>query len=205
MKFIQGRVTAGGPHPTSGLPGFPARDYLAAGGSLARSPINGKVSSSRPFGRLATQNPAAGFGGARLYLERPNGKEIYIAHFGLGPNDLLVEPGQHLDVGEPLGRVWRWPNDPGRSHLHMGDEAGDPLHTLVDADGDILASIPPKPKVTLPILVRVDQIACVGKADEAGRWQVRRGNEILFQGKYAEALVFFEDKRAYWERQAAKQ
>lgn len=204
MKFIEGPVAAGGFHPTSGLPGFGARDYMAAGGSLARSPIKGKVSSSRPFGRLATQNPAAGFGGARLYLERPNGKEIYIAHFGLGPGDLLVKPGQTVGVGTPLGRVWRWPNDPGRSHLHVGDQAGDPLKTLVDADGDILAATPKKTRVKLPILRKVDEEACVGRADEAGRWQVVRAGDVLFQGKYREAREFFEEKRAYWERVAAK-
>jgi hypothetical protein len=202
MKFIDGPVRAGGAHPTSGLPGFPARDYMARGGSLARSPIAGKVSSSRPFGRLATQNPAAGFGGARMYLERPNGKEIYIAHFGLGPGDLLVKPGQKLEIGTELGRVWRWPNDPGRSHLHVGDEAGDPLRTIVDADGDIIHATT-KPKVKLPILRKVDEEACVGKADEAGRWQVVRDGDVLFQGKYAEAVDFFEEKRAYWERRAA--
>lgn len=204
-KFIDGPVSVGGPHPTSGLPGFNARDYMARGGSKVFSPVTGRVPSAadRPIGTAPTQNPSAGFGGARLYLENRDDSdlELYLAH--LQPGSIRVTSGQKVVAGiTVLGTVWDWPNDPGRSHIHLGYEGGDPLVKLVDADGDILAASKPKPRVLLPELRRVDKVACVGKSDEAGRWQVIRGTDVLFQGKYQEARTFFEDKRAYWERRS---
>jgi hypothetical protein len=187
-KFIAGGTHAGGPHNTSGLPGFPARDWMGHGGSLVLSPIRGVVSTSRPFGKLEHQDPRNGFYGARLYLERPNGKEIYMAHFGLGSHDIRVRPGTKVVPGTPLGYVGHWPGDPGRSHIHVGDQAGDPLHTIVDADGDILMNN--KPPKALLILRKVGHRGCRACQNKEGRWQVRRESKppkVLYQGSYQDA------------------
>jgi hypothetical protein len=104
-------------HGTSGLAGYPAVDIMARGGTPVYAPVGGRISSSRPFGWLPTQNPAAGFGGARLYLEGANGKTYYIAHLA---KNLRVRPGQRIKPGQLIGYVWDWPGDPGRSHIHIG-------------------------------------------------------------------------------------
>lgn len=137
-KFITPLYAVGGAHPTSGLSGFPARDYMSRGGALVRAPFSGCVPRTRPWGRLSTQIPSAGFGGSRIYLERTKtGDQAYLAHFGLNHpyGDLFLKPGECFRQGDPVGIVWAWPSDPGRSHIHMGFQGGDPLYTLVSTDG----------------------------------------------------------------------
>lgn len=139
LKFITPFGHVGGLHATSGLPGFPARDYLAPGGALVRAPFTGCVPSWRPWGRLSYQNPSAGFGGSRIYLQRTKtGDTAYLAHFELPGHPygyLFLKPGQCFRQGDPVGIVWHWPNNPGRSHIHTGYEGGDPLYELVNTDG----------------------------------------------------------------------
>lgn len=216
MLFIDQLSHAGAEHPTSGLDryqGLPnrwsARDYMAPGGALVRAPFTGTVPRDRPHGRASTQNPAAGFGGARLYLLHPNGEMAYLAHFGLAPRDLLVRPGDSFKAGDPIGRVWAWPNDPGRSHIHMGWTAGDPLRLLVNAAGTILANTS-RPRQTLelqvPFLRKVDHAGCLACAGHDGRWQVVRilpngAEKIIVQTTYREALRVRDEKAAWVERQ----
>lgn len=138
LRFVTPLYAVGGYHPTSGLAGFGARDYMSRGGALVRAPFSGCVPRSRPWGRLSTQIPSAGFGGSRIYLERTKtGDEAYLAHFGLNHpyGDLFLRPGECFKQGDPVGIVWSWPNDPGRSHIHMGYQGGDPLYELVSTDG----------------------------------------------------------------------
>lgn len=130
--------SVGGAHPTSGLSGFPARDYMSRGGALVRAPFSGCVPRSRPWGRLAHQAPNSGFGGSRIYLERTKtGDDLYLAHFGLNHpyGDLFLKPGECFKQGDPVGIVWSWPSNPGRSHIHAGYQGGDPLYKLVSTDG----------------------------------------------------------------------
>ncbi|MCC6743435.1 MAG: hypothetical protein IT175_06205 [Acidobacteria bacterium] len=137
-RFITPLYAVGGAHPTSGLAGFPARDYMSRGGALVRAPFSGCVPSWRPWGRLSYQAPSLGFGGSRIYLERTKtGDEAYLAHFGLNHpyGDLFLRPGQCFRQGDPVGIVWGWPSNPGRSHIHMGYQGGDPLYELVSTDG----------------------------------------------------------------------
>jgi len=138
LRFITPLYGVGIAHPTSGLSGFPARDYMSRGGALVRAPFSGCVPSWRPWGKLAYQNPRAGFGGSRIYLERTKtGDQAYLAHFGLNHpyGDLFLKPGQCFKQGDPVGIVWGWPGNPGRSHIHMGYQGGDPLYELVSTDG----------------------------------------------------------------------
>jgi hypothetical protein len=216
LRLMDGRMTVlQGRHPTAGLPGFPANDFGAPGGTLVRAPFDGRVPplSDRPFGRLPRQEPALGFGGARVYLvETATGKESYLAHFGLGTLDLLVRPGQHVEAGQPLGRVWDWPGQPGRSHIHWGSEAGEPLGLYVNAAGTLLkAGAPPhEAELEMPFLRKVGKVDCVGRGfDTPGRWQVLRllpdgRTRLIGQGSYKEARAMLEEKRAWVERQIAR-
>ena len=179
-RFIEGRISAGGAHPTSGLSGFPARDYMAAGGSDVFAPYDAVVPSVRPIGWASTQNPAAGFGGQRVYLMDSRGYEGYFAHLGT----LSVQSGQRVQQGQKIGTVWRWPNDPGRSHIHFGYEKGDPLVTAVRSDGSFVQKdgagpTPPKPKFPRPRMTKT-----------AGRgWTVSVGDKVLLAHRpYKEAL-----------------
>lgn len=109
-------------HPTSGLEGFPANDFMAAAGTPVYAPFSGVVDPNRPFGWSENQNAAAGFGGARMYLtgqadQDPAAETAYLAHMA---KNLQVKPGQKIKKGQLLGYVWNWTNDPGRSHVHYG-------------------------------------------------------------------------------------
>jgi len=108
-------------HSTSGLAGYPAYDFMARGGTAVYAPVDGVVSKEHPFGWLSYQNPSKGFGGARLYIDGGNGRTYYIAHMA---KNLRVRPGERIRKGQLLGYVWDWPNDPGRSHVHMGVHSG---------------------------------------------------------------------------------
>ena len=188
----------GGPHPTSGLSGFPARDYMCDGGSLIRAPFDGHVAVDRPIGWAATQNPDAGFGGQRIYLvEGATNHEVYAAHFGT----LAMVRGQRFKLGDTVGTCWNWPRNPGRSHIHLGYEGGDPMYRLIDSDGDLLkATKRRKPLLKKPVLRKVGHSdKCHATADEHGHWQVVRelpsGREkVLFQGSYREAKKVLADK-----------
>lgn len=171
--FMDRISIVGGPHPTSGLPGFPARDYLGPGEQIVRAPFNGCVPTVnlRPWGWARVQNPAAGFGGMRIYLTNTtNSRQAYGAHFGF----LFLRPGQCFKQGDPVGKVWWWPNDAGRSHIHLGYQGGDPLFTLIDRNGRFLIKyVEPKPekKFLKPRLVLEDT-----------SWIVRVGNKVVYKG-----------------------
>jgi len=104
-------------HSTSGLPGFPAYDFMAKAGTPVYAPTDGIVDPNRGYGWLPTQNPAAGFGGARMYIRGSNGRVYYLAHMA---KNLVAKPGQRVRQGQLIGYVWNWTGDPGRSHVHMG-------------------------------------------------------------------------------------
>lgn len=179
LKFIEHVSSMTGLHPTSGLPGFPARDYLARGGSLVRAPFSGCVPTNRPWGRLATQLPSAGFGGSRIYLrQNTTGRTAYLAHFGLtNPyGDLYLRPGRCFRQGDPVGTLWLWPGNPGRSHSHMGWQGGDPAYKLVDRHGNFLINEGPVWTPTERVFPRPIL------RHEGKWWRVQVGDKRVYQG-----------------------
>lgn len=108
------RPPATGLHPTAGLPGNYALDFMAPGGTLVLASEAGRVA------RISGHNPIDGvvqgsvFGWS-VYLECGVGF-YYDTHLGA----VFVHVGQHVVEGQPIGRVGHWPHDEGRSHTHRG-------------------------------------------------------------------------------------
>lgn len=103
-------------HPTSGIGGNQALDFLAAGGTPVLATEAGVVS------RTSGYDPATGLHGSNrdvfgwsVYL-RCKGGFWYSTHYGR----LMVGAGSQVRVGDLLGFVGNWPGDPSRSHTHLG-------------------------------------------------------------------------------------
>lgn len=101
-------------HETGGLPGNWALDYMAPAGSVVLAPVDCIVTRFSGHDPAEGELPGAVFGWT-IYLEG-QGLEIFSTHFGRR----LVKVGARLCRGKPIGRVGAWPNDPGRSHCHLG-------------------------------------------------------------------------------------
>jgi hypothetical protein len=102
-------------HPTRGLPGNIALDFLAAPGTPLLASFTGEIT------RLSGHDPFTGVHGIdsfgwSIYLERNDGMFAYMTH--CGRKDVHV--GQHVSVGQQIGTVGHWPFDIGRSHTHLG-------------------------------------------------------------------------------------
>jgi hypothetical protein len=194
LRFMSPPAPTGltGLHPTSGLPGLPARDYMAPGGTLVRAPFSGCVPTNRPWGWLSYQNPHAGFGGARIYLQQTKtGRTAYLAHFG-DPRygSLFKRPGECFRQGDPVGYVWSWPNNPGRSHIHMGWQGGDPLEKLVGRNGEFLIVEGPVWTPNEPVFPRVRL------RHEGQWWRVYVGTKKkVYQGGEARARVVYNRQK----------
>lgn len=104
-----------GLHQTGGLPGNFAIDFMAPGGTPVLASCAARVTklSGHPPG-TGTHGPGDVFGWS-LYLYA-DGRTYYLTHLGTR----LVAVGDDVRAGEQIGTVGRWPNDPGRSHLHEG-------------------------------------------------------------------------------------
>lgn len=108
-------------HQTAGLPGFPAIDCMAAAGTTVGAPASGHIV------RFSGHDPAIGGvpGGAygwSMYLQRDDGSEDYMTHFG----SRAVAVGQRIVRGDLLGtvcdaRVAHMSSD--LSHIHLGHHA----------------------------------------------------------------------------------
>ena len=109
-------------HDTGGIPGNVALDFMAPGGANVLAPERCKVI------RLSGHDPKSGtwangrpdprgsvFGWS-CYLETAAGYVYFVTHLG----DRRVKVGQWIPGGGLLGKVGHWPNDPVRSHLHLG-------------------------------------------------------------------------------------
>lgn len=102
-------------HPTSGIGGNYALDFMAAPGTPVLAVEDGEVS------RTSGYDPASGLHGAgdvfgwSVYL-RCKGGFWYSTHYGR----LAVSGGDRVRVGDILGWVGDWPRDRPRSHTHLG-------------------------------------------------------------------------------------
>lgn len=128
-------------HVTGGLPGNIALDFMAPGGTALLATFAGKIT------KLSGRNPREGVhGGDRfgwsIYLTRADGLFAFMTHEGT--RDVAL--GEHVSIGQKIGSVGRWPNDPGRSHTHLGITSpkgiSDATHVLLQ-----IAAAPKLPSV----------------------------------------------------------
>ena len=109
-------------HETGGIPGNVALDFMAPGGANVLAPESCCVI------RLSGHDPATGtwengradrrgsvFGWS-CYLLTTEGYVYFVTHLG----KRSVKLNQLVPAGALLGKVGHWPNDPGRSHAHIG-------------------------------------------------------------------------------------
>jgi murein DD-endopeptidase MepM/ murein hydrolase activator NlpD len=113
--------TESGLHQTAGLAGNWALDFMAEGGTQVLAPEAGTIF------KLSGHDPATGVHGAdifgwNVYVHTPAGLLYFMTHLG----DRGVQLGESVNAGDIIGHVGHWPNDPGRSHTHLGvtDPAG---------------------------------------------------------------------------------
>lgn len=105
-------------HQTDGLPGYPAIDMFARGGTVALAPCAGVINklSGHPVTPKAT--PGGPYG-LSCYLERSDGGVYFLTHFAT----LRVRVGQRVKKGDPLGTVADYSRATGGvtpSHIHEG-------------------------------------------------------------------------------------
>lgn len=103
-------------HPTAGLPGNWALDFMAPGGTPFLCPQDGLTVT-----RFSGHDPSSGVTGGdifgwSLYLTSKTGVFYFATHLG----DRTCHVGQKVKRGDLLGHVGHWPADPGRSHTHLG-------------------------------------------------------------------------------------
>lgn len=102
-------------HPTAGLAGNWALDFMAPGGT----PIY--ASEAGTIWKLSGHDPRYGVIGGdifgwNVYVHTAAGILYFDTHYG----DVRVKLGQKVKAGTLLGHVGHWPHDPGRSHTHRG-------------------------------------------------------------------------------------
>ena len=112
--FISGGVP-GGLHPTRGLGGNFALDFMAPGGTQVLAPEAGTIL------KLSGHDPSQGvigpdIFGFNIYIHTAAGVIYFATHLG----DRAVGLNEAVQPGDVIGHVGHWPNDPGRSHTHLG-------------------------------------------------------------------------------------
>jgi murein DD-endopeptidase MepM/ murein hydrolase activator NlpD len=105
-------------HQTSGLPGYPAIDVFAQGGTVALAPANGTITRLSGHPVTPTAVPGGPYG-LSCYLTRDGGGVYFCTHFAT----LRVKLGQKVTKGTPLGTVADYSRATGGatpSHIHEG-------------------------------------------------------------------------------------
>lgn len=115
------QTSIGPEHETSGLPGFPAHDYMAPAGSPVVAPADGEI--VRFSGHSPAHGPTEGIHGPfgwSLYLQGQNGRMYYMTHLG----SRGVRVGQKVRAGEPIATIGDYARWGGADHVHMGVSSG---------------------------------------------------------------------------------
>lgn len=105
-------------HPTAGIPGSWALDFMCAGGTPIVAVEDAwitRLSGRDPAGSV---NHLVGIFGWSISYETRAGYRYFSTHYGTRFPGLQV--GMKVEAGDQVGRVGSWPGDPGRSHLHLG-------------------------------------------------------------------------------------
>lgn len=104
-------------HPTAGLLGNWALDWMAPGGTPVYAAEDAKIKKLSGRDPSSGADQQIGIFGWSIHYETAKGYRYFGTHFGKREN-LIV--GQSVKAGDKLGEVGDWPGDPGRSHLHLG-------------------------------------------------------------------------------------
>ncbi len=110
-------------HQTEGLPGFPAVDCFAAGGTPVCCEFAGTVVKLSGHPPTPTVKPGGPYGWS-IYIRNPKGT-YYLTHFGSRAAGLKV--GSKVKKGEIIGRVANYlkaTHGVTPSHIHEGHHAG---------------------------------------------------------------------------------
>ena len=105
-------------HNTSGLPGYPAVDCFAPGGTVVLAPCAGTIRRFSGHAPTPVATPGGPYGWS-IYLRRPNGDDYYLTHFGTRS----VVVGQKVTRGQRLGTVANYSkatHGVTPSHIHEG-------------------------------------------------------------------------------------
>lgn len=115
-------------HDTKGLPGFPAVDIMAPGGTTIVAPESGTIYAVSGHNLREGVSDGDIFGLSE-YLQGVSGKRYYFTHL-----ERVADPAWHGDgyssrminvvAGQPIGSIAHWPGNEGRSHLHFGVSGG---------------------------------------------------------------------------------
>lgn len=114
---VSRKQSVGGGHDTSGLPGYPAKDYFAPAGTHAVAPVSGKV--FKLSGSDPSKGPPNGPGGPlgwSVYIKGTNGKKYFLTH--LGSRDVKV--GDRVRQGQVIGTVADYASYGRPDHIHQG-------------------------------------------------------------------------------------
>ena len=107
-------------HQTGGLPGFPAVDVFANGGTPVCSPCTGKVVKLSGKAPTATAKPGGPYGWS-VYITARGGGTYFLTHFGSRAG--FVKVGACVAKGEVIGKVADYTkatNGKTPSHIHEG-------------------------------------------------------------------------------------
>lgn len=112
---VPGQAPHAATHATSGLPGYPAYDYMAPAGTTVVAPVDGKVT------RLSGKDPRLGGPpggplGYSIYITGTNGKRYYLTHI----DRIGVQVNQTVRQGQPIAVVANAPASWSSPHVHMG-------------------------------------------------------------------------------------
>ena len=104
-------------HPTAGLNGFPAFDYMAPAGSPVVAPVSGKIVRFSGYDpKLGAVQGAGGPLGWSIYLQGDNGHTYFLTHLG----SRTVKVGQRVNQGVQIGTVANYRKYGRPDHVHMG-------------------------------------------------------------------------------------
>jgi murein DD-endopeptidase MepM/ murein hydrolase activator NlpD len=114
---IAGQKPHASTHPTAGLPGYPAFDYMAPAGTPVVAPATGKIVqlSGHDPAMGPTNGPHGPFGWS-IYIQAKDGTLYYLTHLG----SRLVHLGQQVMAGQKIGTVGDYAKWGGASHVHQG-------------------------------------------------------------------------------------
>jgi phage-related protein len=106
-------------HETMGLPGYPAIDVMAPGGTVALSPAAGKIvkTSGHPFSDGWSNGPGSAIGLSMYLMSRAG--EYFMTHF----SSRYVGDNAIVGAGTPLGVVGPMDDYGVAAHIHEGFHA----------------------------------------------------------------------------------
>lgn len=107
----------GATHPTAGLAGYPAYDYMAKAGTPVVAPVSGKiVKLSGHDPKNGPTNGAHGPFGYSVYVQGNDGHTYFLTHLG----SRNVKVGQRVKQGTAIGAIGNYAKWGGADHVHVG-------------------------------------------------------------------------------------